>query len=320
MKAAVLMNPFAGGASRIRETANAIEAFCAGGEILSAAPYGGALFAFARQVRVDETLPYVLRLYAAVDALAAERPDCFIVAGGDGMAAYVASRLLKTGCSRPRLLGVKMGTANVGPIVSIDAATLKSMRYDELPFRPLGAIEAFDGEESVAFAFNDAVLGDTLISTVGGKACTISARLLAERGESAPKDPTESLGTFTLEKNGARLKSALPRVSQIVVSCVERENLFGRAVTGMLCFTAGRAERAALILSERPLITLNPDARGYTSLAMSEQLLFSETDRIRVGGLNEDVMLIADGNPYLRRAESVSFRYRANVIRAAAPS
>ena len=315
MRIAALLNPYAGNAGRIRGAAEAISSFAAGHELLCAGSFGGGLSG-CRALAIDETLPYVARLHAAVDALAGESPALYIVAGGDGMAAYVAGRLLRTGHTAPRLLGLALGTANVGPIIAMDAAALARFDPDRLCDRTVGAIELFDGETSVAFAFNDAVLGNTLLATLDGTACTVSARRLAESGALERAEPMADIGPVTVEKNGVRCESALPRVAQIIVSPVERENLFGRAVTGVLCFTAGGAERAALLLSERPLVTMAYDARGYTRLAASEQLLFSEGDRLRVLGADSGALLIADGNPYLRKADAVSFRYRPGLIRA----
>jgi L-iditol 2-dehydrogenase len=181
---------------------------------------------------------YVARLHAIVDALAAENPDFYLVAGGDGLAAYVAGRLLRTGHAHPRLLGVAMGTANVGPIISFSAADLKRTAPEKLSFLPCGAIEAFDGDVPVAFGFNDVVLGNTILGTIDGAARPISACAMAQDGSKVPAEPLSDIGeSLVIRKNGVRSPSPLNHTAQIVVSAMERESLYGRAVTGMLCFT-----------------------------------------------------------------------------------
>lgn len=292
MRCAVLLNPFSGGAAHIQDAAEAVSRFLAGHEAFCSDAFGGALLPGAKCLHTDASLPYVPRLYAAIDALTAESPELWIVGGGDGMAAYLAGRLLETGCERPRIAGIAMGTANVGPIVSIAAEALAKSAPERLIYEDCGAIEAFDGETHAAYGFNDVVLGDTLLATVEGKPCTVSAKRLYAGATLVPAEPAADIGALRIMKNGALLPSQLGRVSQVIVSCVERENLYGRAVSGMLCFTAGREEKGALLLSERPLVTLAPDARGYESLAPSEQLLFAEGDRISISGLAEGVMLM----------------------------
>lgn len=314
MRAAVLVNPFAGGADAIEAVFSAVNEFLRPCEVVSARGFGG------EQIRsafcCDEPSgDYRPRLFAAVDSLAAQEPDFFLVAGGDGFAAYVADRLLKTGFVRPRILGVAMGTANVGPIVCRTAGELYGASPESLAFEGCGAIEAFDGGESLAYGFNDIVLGNTILGTVDGRAQTILAGAMAENGQKIPAAPLEDIGgQLAIVKNGVRAPSPLPHTAQIVVSAVERERLYGRAVSGMLCFTSWTSARAALLLSERPLVVTDYDPRGFETPALSAQILFGEEDTLVLEGLLQEVLVITDGNPYLRRNRPVTLCYRPNVV------
>jgi len=314
MRAAVLINPFAGGADAIEAVLSAVNEFLRPCEVVSVRGFGGERL--RSDLCCDEPFgDYRPRLFAAVDSLAAEEPDFFLVAGGDGFAAYVADRLLKTGFVRPRILGVAMGTANVGPIVCRTAGELYGTSPETLAFEGCGAIEAFDGGESLAFGFNDVVLGNTILGTVDGKAQTILASAMVESGQKIPTAPLEDVGSrLTIVKNGVRAPSPLPKTAQIVVSAVERENLYGRAVSGMLCFTSWAPARAALLLSERPLVVTEYDPRGFETPALSAQILFGEEDVLALEGLLPEVLVVADGNPYLRRNQTVTLHYRPNVV------
>ncbi len=320
MKAAVLINPSAGGADRIRDVCAAIDSFCAGCEVVASEAFGGGLVRADRLLAADAgaRAGYVERLCANVDALASERPDLYLFAGGDGLAAYAAYRLVRTGHVRPKLVGVGMGTANVGPIISFSAGALAESGPERLLFSGCGAVEAFDGAASVAFGFNDVVLGNTLLGTVGGVPMTISARDMARCGKKVPQKPLEDLGdALFVVRNGVRSPSPLPHTAQIVVSSVERENGFGRAVLGMVCFAYQQCEQAVLLLCERPLVVLDYDPRGYETPALSAQLLFGEDDAVRIEGLSPDALIVADGNPYIRKSGPVSFAYRPNVVEIA---
>jgi hypothetical protein len=312
MRAAVLINPSAGGAGDIQKVVMAIDAFLYGCEIV-----GGESLRSHTVVQTPQG-GYIGRLHAAVDALCALQPDFYLVAGGDGLAAYLASRLLKTGTVRPKILGVAMGTANVGPIVSLSADDLMHAKPESLSFAGCGAIEAFDGDNPVAFGFNDVVFGNTILGTLGGKAQTISALSMAREGKKEPMAPLESIGaSIHIIKNGVRSPSPLAHTAQIVVSAIERESFYGRAVAGMLCFTCWEQAQAALTLSERPLVVTDYDPRGFETPALSAQIVFGADDTLRIEGLSPEALVIADGNPYCRSFDSAALRYRPNVIEIA---
>ena len=133
-----------------------------------------------------------------------------------------------------------------------------------------------------------------------------------------PEAPLAQIGSsLTVTKNGLRSSVPLERVSQIVVSAVERERLYGRAVTGMLCFTCWQQAHAALLFSERPLVVVDYDPRGFETPALCAQMVFGEEDEVTLSGLVPEALVIADGNPYLRSFESVTLRYRPGVIQTA---
>lgn len=319
MKAAVLINPSAGGADDIQKVVSSIDTFLHDCEVIAAQGFGGEFLRADTVVQIPRSTDgYIARLHATVDALAALQPDFYLVAGGDGIAAYLASRLLKIGCIRPRILGVAMGTANVGPIITFSADELLCKTPKTLSFTGCGAIEAFDGSDPVAFGFNDVVFGNTILGTLDGKAQTLSAIRMAREGRKEPIAPLENIGAnIQIVKNGVRSQSPLLHTAQIIVSAIERENLYGRAVSGMLCFTCREQMKAALLLCERPLVVMDYDPRGFETPALSAQIIFGADDTLTIEGLSPDVLIIADGNPYCRSFDSAALRYRPDVIEIA---
>ena len=317
MKAAALINTSAGGAGSISDVCRAIDAFLLGCDVVTAPDFGCGLIR-GTQVDCSGGMEYIGRLNAAVDAVSNKKPDFYVVAGGDGFAAYIAARLLKTGPSKPRLIGVAMGTANVGPIISFSAETLRSAVPQALAYEACGAVEAFDGDVSVAFGFNDIVLGNTILGTMDGAVQTLSARAMVQSGQKVPEQPMENIAeNLIIRKNGAPSASPLIHTAQIVASTLERENHYGRAVSGMLCYSDFQQAHSALLLSERPLVVVDYDPRGFESPALFAHVLFGTEDEISIEGLLPSALIIADGNPYLRSGSTVSLRYRPNIIQIA---
>lgn len=310
------MNPLSGGASRLPEICAAIKAFLKDYETVGVNLFGGDVLQPDVLLEVNDA-PFIERLTAAIDTVSACKPDLYVLAGGDGIAAYVADRLLTLDPScHPSMVGVAMGTANVGPIITFTADELAELTPDMLRFEPCGAVEAFTGGKHAAYGFNDIVLGNTLLATVNGNTCTVSAAAMHKDGSKQPVLPHAHLGaSLSAAKNGRELAVNLHDTAQIVLSTVERERLYGRAITGVLCYTQGTEEQASMLFSQRPIVSVSYDPRGYEDFALFSQLLFNKNDSIQVKGLFDDVMIIADGNPIPMIGGSAEFRYLPDIIR-----
>ena len=314
MKIGVLVNLYAGSADRVSIVCAAIDRLLKAHQVICAPDFGGLHLRAEVLVEPREATGYLPKLWASVDAIAAESPEAFVVAGGDGLAAYVADRLITRYGGVRKMLGIAMGTANVGPIVAFGAEELDGLAFDDLEFVPCGAIEALDGERHVAYCFNDLIIGNTLLSTIDQKMATVSAAVMARDGSRVPEAPLESVVTLLrLVKNGTELYSGLPSVAHIVASSLERDSFYGRAVVGVLCYT-GKGAEAGVLLSERPIVTTKYDARGYSEFAHVEQLLFGAKDEVRLYGCKPEALIIADGNPYLRNEDSIGIRYIPELV------
>ena len=151
------VNTLSGGDDHIAEISAAIRAFLKGYEIVSVDDYGGNMLQPDIMLQAVEG-GFIPRLNAAVDAVSAYNPELYVLAGGDGIAAYVADRLLaKDPTCKPKFVGVAMGTANVGPIISFTAKELAGLTPEDLHFESCGAVEALSCGKHAAYGFNDIV-------------------------------------------------------------------------------------------------------------------------------------------------------------------
>lgn len=312
MRVAVLVNPSAGGGRAAAVCAGLMPAL-AGHEAATVRGFGAELLPGVRALEAPQAAGYVARVQQAVRALCAGAPELLLLVGGDGFAAYAADALLGAGCPVPRLVGVAGGTANVGPIIALaePPASLEGLSY-----QPVGALEVCDEDGHIAYAFNDVVLGDTYLTTVDGRTVTASAEALWRDGRTQPCAPMADIGPVAVEINGRRARTRLPRVAQAVASTLERDRFYGRAVTGLLCFAPDSPYRAALLLSERAIVSLADDPLGFERPALMEQLLFTGADTVTLAGFEDGVSAVIDGNPYRRRGR-VRLRYHERLLLAA---
>ena len=252
---------------------------------------------------------YVASLHAAVDVLYEQDPALYLLLGGDGLASYVASRLVQTGAARPRILGIAGGTANVGPIIALTTDELESLPLDKISFVCCDALEARDGARFLALGFNDLVLGNTLLSTINGQALTIDALRLAREGVKTPAAPLGSISKdLRVIKNGKEVSGGLASPAQAVLSTLQQDDTYGRAVMGALCMAAGDRHTAALTLLDAPVVSFESRPEGKTAFMTASQLLFRSGDELSLHGLFPEVCLAADGNPFLLENGSLSVR------------
>ena len=261
---------------------------------------------------------YVGRLAAAVTAFADWGAELLVCVGGDGLASYAADAMLSSG--KPMTLaGVAAGTINVGPIVSIGIEALKGFDPDRLARRRVGAVEVLADGRHLAFGFNDLVLGDTFLGTLGGEMVSLSADALLERGEKVRLAPSGIMAGpgFRVLKNGMTIRSRMERQAQIVVSPLGEREFFARAVAGVLCEAPYNRGAAALVIFDSVIVKEGSPDRGWKDFSSCEQLLFGPGDSVELAGLAPGVRVIADGNPFAARAEKLEFRSLPDLVEVA---
>lgn len=308
------MSPGAGEGKAV-QAAKMAAAWLRGHELASVSGWGAEVFG-GKVCAPALTGSYLEDLAAAVDALEAGKPDCYVLAGGDGLCAYVADRLVTRGRPQPCLVGIAGGTANVGPIIALRAEELARIDAGGLCFEPCDGLEARDASGHLAYGFNDLVLGNTLLATCEGRMAIVSARALATGGLKKREEPLAQIAeALKVLKNGEPVPGGIPSPAQAVASCLNRDRIYGRAVMGALCFSAGEAHAAGLALLSDPAIAPGEMSAGYRRFLNASQLIFMPEDELAVSGFGPETCLIADGNPYLIEGPELTIRIKPDLIR-----
>ncbi|MDD4763350.1 MAG: diacylglycerol kinase family protein, partial [Sphaerochaetaceae bacterium] len=270
-----------------------------------------------------DRLSYKKNIKDAVQTLCIAHSDVFITVGGDGLAAYVADALItwteESGLSTPPIAGIAAGTANVGPIVSIPIDKVSMLIPGTGSIVPTGAVAVYDGDRRLGFGFNDIVIGNTFLGTIDGITCNLSVTAMVGQGNQVIVIPGEHIASkdFSIAINDKVVvkPSDIPseKVKQIVVSSLQFDRLYGRAIMGDLIKGTYQNDTAALIISDKILVTFNSH-EDEKRLATIHQLVFKSPENITLTGLGPDAHVIIDGNPYVREYDSITFSYKPNSI------
>ena len=308
MRIGVLINPSAGQGHRARSVIARLEEAWRDHALLTMAGATAACFTGATLLPEPEG-GYVERIFRSAAALVAAGAEMIVTLGGDGSAAYAAEALGPARKTVP-LLGIGLGTANVGPIVTLGGDD-PIPPVEALQTFPGDAVAVFTGGRRIAAGYNDVVLGNTYLATVNGETVTADGQALLREGRVIQGKPLENVFTpaARIEKNGRPLPVSLPAVGQIIAAPLTQDRLYGRAIHGIYCYAPDSPTLGALTLSARPLVSYEPDDRGFDAFAPEERLLFSAADEIAITGLSPDALAVCDGNPWPIAAGAVTLHF-----------
>ena len=308
MRIGVLVNPSAGHGQKARAVISRLEESWQGHELLALA--GPSAPCFTRATLLPEPDGgYVEKLFGSVRALLDAGAQMIVTLGGDGTAAYAAEALGDARRTVP-LLGIGLGTANVGPIVTLNGDD-PIPPVEDLRFVSGDAVAVYSCGRRIAAGYNDVVLGNTYLATVDGETVTADGQALLTEGRVVRGRPLENVfGPDTrVTKNGRPLPVSLPAVGQAIAASLSQDRLYGRAVHGIYCYAPDSLTQGALTLSARPLVSYEPDERGYDAFAPEERLLFSAADEIAITGLDSSILAVCDGNPWPLAGGAVTLHY-----------
>jgi hypothetical protein len=259
--------------------------------------------------RAEKARGYLEDLRTSVAAFAAWGADLLVCVGGDGLASYAADAMLASG-RRMAMMGIAAGTINAGPIVSIGGEALDSGVLDDLRTESVAAVEVLVDGRHVAYGFNDVVIGDTCLGTMGDRVESLSATAILERGEKLKAAPSGDIATagFCVLKNGKRLETRQGRPAQAIAAPLGAREFYARAVAGVLCNAPYMEGPAALALFDSVIVAASPPRRGIEDFSAVEQLLFGPEDLVEIRGLAAAGQLIIDGNPYARAGNTVGLK------------
>lgn len=244
--------------------------------------------------------------------------DVVIGVGGDGTLRDIAEILVERESGAP-LVGVGVGSSNVGPLVSAEAADAGRLFDAEIVELRIHALAVSAGGEPIGLAFHDVVFANTYFGTRDGTRTDLDAAA-ALRGEDRPAEPRSVCGPGAwVAKNGRRLLSAAEiEGGQVLASPLnDVDSCRGRAVSGFLCWGPYLGSHGLLAVASAVLIRTHltrEDQQGAEPLRLWH-IGFSPEDVVEIGGLEEGAVVV-DGTPK-RRLESavpVTLRLREDAV------
>ncbi len=290
-------------AKLLQDLASQVMGLFRGARFITCRGYGHQYVPGSTVLTVEENPDYKLRLATMVNTLLSNKPDYLVSVGGDGLASYIASTVVVSS-DKVCLLGIAAGTANVGPIVSFSTEGLAGLKLSDLEEVPLDGISVSDDSGYLGVGFNDVILGNSFLGTKDGMCCNLSVEELLMH----QKRVAIEVGTNVVTKNfnvtvvgeERPFFNSIP-ITQIVISPLQFDRLYGRAVFGGLCLGRDSQHLAALGLSTRNVVDSSPDAWDYKGFTAIQHLVFSKGCEVALSGLGPDAHVIIDGNPFLRK-------------------
>lgn len=240
------------------------------------------------------------RTPALVAKMLARGIDTLGVIGGDGTMADVAFALYNAAAHVP-ILGVGVGSANVGGLVTILGGEVARLADAQLEPHALNALTAGANGETLGIAFNDAVISTTVLATVNHQLTEV---LVAPKinGENVPgKSETIFTKATRVWRESPSGVTEIARGDQVgtLLCGFPDSRFFGKAIAGQACLAAYLDLPAGCLVGSQPLVRMVTDAAELMrdEPFVSHYASLAENSVIHATGLREGVALCADGNP-----------------------
>ncbi len=275
----IVVNPYAGGGidrekiSLINDVLHRLNP-----EIVYAAPRLGAEYIAGLRVKMVEvsitgSRRDTVELVRKLDEVA----DVMVVFGGDGTMSDAASAKPKT-----PLLCIGIGTTNVSPVLC-----KPDFHPDELKLTEVDALQLKCGGD-VRLAFNDVVVGSTILTTLGGKKVQVDARKFM-RGEKVVAAPRKFKAR--VEVSGRVIEGEF---GNIFVAMADKRFL-GKGIAGGSSLSAFLGFKGVVACVSEGIVMstyTKSDLRKLEPIVTSTMSFDDETVRILA-----DEVVSCDGNP-----------------------
>jgi len=240
------------------------------------------------------------RTPALVGKMLAHAVEMIAVIGGDGTMADVAFALFRAG-SRVPILGVGVGSANVGGLVTVLGDDVTQLANARLELCALDALLAGANGETLGIAFNDVVISTTVLATINNQlteaqvAPKIAGENIPGRSEAIFTDATR---VWRESPNGTTEIARGGQVGTLLCGFPD-SRFFGKAIAGQACLAAYLDLPAGCLVGSQPLVRMIADAAELMrdEPFVSRYASFDENSVIHATGLRDGVALCADGNP-----------------------
>jgi len=240
------------------------------------------------------------RTPALVGKMLAHAIEMIAVVGGDGTMADVTFALYRA-ASRVPILGVGVGSANVGGLVTVLGDDVTQLANARLEPYALDALLAGANGETLGIAFNDVVISTTVLATINGQLTEVQvAPKIA--GENIPGKSeaifTDATRVWRESLNGTTEIARGDQVGTFLCGFPD-SRFFGKAIAGQACLAAYLDLPAGCLVGSQPLVRMIADAAELMrdEPFISRYASFDENSVIHATGLRDGVALCADGNP-----------------------
>jgi hypothetical protein len=275
---------------------------------------------------------------ALARAMAERGVGVIAVIGGDGTLADVAAAIVDRS-DAPVVCGIGAGSMSTGQLMTCGTADLDRLDGRHLEARPVPALVATHAGKA-ALAFNDVILGTTLVGTLEGRLRDLDAVAYLQ-GQRQPGRPRAIGRPGTVVRKAARPWPAAPRgpgddqdAGAVVIARGRRVGgvvagftspaFIGHAVTGGVCLSSWAGLPAGCVISDVPLArvelsasavaTMGPVRCSYTSLDGDQRLI--------IDGVRSGTVVLTDGNPLamLEESDRVEITLRPGALRVLRPA
>ncbi len=246
--------------------------------------------------------------------------EALVIIGGDGTMADIAFALHQADVRCP-ILGIGAGSINAGELVMCKASQVEELTAADFEIEPITALEASCNNDILAIAFNDIVIGTTIVGTVQGDFCDLDANafLNGERIAGIPR-PVGSQ-TAWVAKNSVTKRTIVTTgmsVGTVIAGFTHLNGLFGKAIIGGVCLSSLVGIAAGCLVCDQPLVRTQLDRQAHLDMEPihSAYASLAEDEVIEVSGLTYPAVLCADGNPLraLEIADIARIRVRPNAV------
>ena len=252
--------------------------------------------------------------------MAGQNIAALVVAGGDGTLADVAQVCIEVGCRTP-ILGIGAGSTNVGRLVTCRANEASQLHPDKLETWKVDCLTACVNDDLLGRAFNDVVIGYTVVGTIDGQVRDIdaAARLRGKLELGTPGPVATSKTRVTRSgKDGETVVAEGESVGTVVAGFAEPA-FFGKAVSGGICLAALAGLPAGCLVCSLPLVQVQMSASALLRAApmISSYVTLSEDVSIAVEKVRDGAALCVDGNPLrlLNQSDRIVISVRKDAVR-----
>ncbi len=232
--------------------------------------------------------------------MAAQGIDVLAVVGGDGTMADVAFALWTGGTSVP-ILGIGVGSANVGPLVACKGDSVSRLATASLASHPVDGLMVGANGAVLGLAFNDVVFGFTVLATVHGQVVDVDA---AQKmfGRNVPREPEGVwTGRTWVVKQGPHHETLVALGNQVetVIIGLPDERFYGKAIAGGVLLSSLAGDPAGCLVCDHLLVRTRLDTVTYrqSEPVVSRYVGLGPEETITGYGFRAGTVLCADGNP-----------------------